>query len=408
MRKFVLFLFLIFTVPFTCFAGIWMETKPALVNINLANPESLYNGTDGKFVEYQTISRSEHCEQEMIGLIGIDGSDSTGKTYEVTFEFVGGNGNRWMYSSLDDPNYAIPFGIDFVSQKRPSNGGPDENYEMPNGLGHVIHTGYQGGSTPESDYSGAIILQVPDGYKGVWLDMVLVIPFPIDGVGFYGKSNLYQATINVKVKEIETGKTEIFPLVLTGYYGVDKEPQKSAVYFSVVPNGEGTSLNLSDIIQEDIIIGGYTYMTEAVKTTNTVASAPKYSLFVSSSQDPYNNDGGAFALELLGEYDDSSAEAEGLITSVQFQIGLKSSYASDTAWFEGSDKISSYNSNFVNSYVMHAKTINTENKLPLYSEVFLDRGDIIFSLRDNNNIDSNKVVAGRYSETIYIHLVSNY
>lgn len=401
MRKIFLFLILIFTVSFTCFAEIWMETKPALSNINLANPENLYNGTDGEYKGYNTISKSEHCENEMIGVIGIGGNDSIGKTYEITFEFVGGK--RWMFSSLEDSNYGIPFGIDFVSRKRYLNG-TDANYEMP-GLGYVIHAGYQGGSSPESDYSGRITLTPTNDLQGVWLDMVLVIPEPIESVGFYGNSNLYQATLNVKVTDTATGQSEVFPFVLTGYYGVDSAPQESAVYFSVIPNGEGTSLNLSSVIQSDKSIGSYTYMTEAVKTTNTEASAPKFSLFVSSSQNPYKN-GGVFALKLLGEYDDSSAETEGLMTSVQFQIGLESSYASDTIWFDGSDTIEG--TKFVNSTVMHTKTINTQDNVPLYTESFLDVGEIVFSLGKNNNIDPVKVVAGRYSETIYIHLVSNY
>lgn len=400
-----------FGISFSCFAGIWIETKPALANVNLANPDNLYNGTEGEYKGYNTISKSEHCENEMIGVIGIS-SDSVGTKYKITFEFVGGK--RWMFSSLDDANYAIPFGIDFVSRKRYLNGS-DDNYEI-SGLGHVIHAGYQGGNSPESDYGGDILLEVTNDLQGVWLDMVLVIPDRMD-IGFWGSSGNYQATLIVHVENISTGEESSFPFVLTGYYNVDTVPEKATVYFSVIPNGRGITLNLSETKLDDIIIGRYIYSTETEEKYNITKPDSKYSVFVSSSESPFSP-GETFTLELNREYDKESAEAEGLLTSIQFQVGLKSNFQTDVVvWFDGDETIYNLENNqILNSQVIFLQTINNHEEknwwgfstsYPIFSQSFLDDGEIVFRLK-NKNIDVGRVAEGRYSETIYIHLVSNY
>ena len=123
-----------------CFADIWMETKGGMSGIDLENPNNLYNGTAGEFAGMGVVSYSPdlHCEDEMIGLIGFSGEN---RKYKISFEFVGSE--RWMFTSSDNANYKIPFGIDFVVRARPNKG---DDYAVDiSGLGDVISVGYQGG-----------------------------------------------------------------------------------------------------------------------------------------------------------------------------------------------------------------------------------------------------------------------
>ena len=372
-----------------CFADIWMETKGGMSGIDLANPNNLYNGTAGDFAGMGVVSYSPelHCEDEMIGLVGF--SEET-QEYKISFEFVGSE--RWMFTSSDNANYKIPFGIDFVVRARP-NSGDDYAVNIP-GLGTVISVGYQGNSVPENEYGGEITVNPDSTMKGLWLDMVLVIPSPIRNLGNYGVSDSYQATILIKVTDKNGNQEGLFPFVITGAYG--EKPTENVLNFSVVPNGNEKSLKLNELRSTDYTpIGRYVYTTETSSSTVQSSNTPIYSVFVSSMEKP-DQTGEKFKLKLEGAYNPDYQG--GLKTEVAFEIGLLSAYGA-SEWFSGQDTING--DKFLDCKVISAVDVNNR-----YSITYVDEGDIAIRLADTEVVYNN-LAYGNYHAEIYIHLVSN-
>lgn len=389
MKKIILIL-LLSMVSSLCFADIWMETKGGMSGIDLANPNNLYNGTAGDFAGMGVVSYSPelHCEDEMIGLVGF--SEET-QEYKISFEFVGSE--RWMFTSSDNANYKIPFGIDFVVRARP-NSGDDYAVNIP-GLGTVISVGYQGNSVPENEYGGEITVNPDSTMKGLWLDMVLVIPPPIRNLGNYGVSDSYQATILIKVTDKNGNQEGLFPFVITGGYGAN--PSQAALNFSVVPNGNEKSLKLDELRNTDYTpIGRYIYTTTTDDSPYLSSPDSKYSIFVSSAEAP-DKTGDKFTLKLEGAYNPDYPG--GLKTEVAFEIGLLSAYR-ESKWFTGTDTING--ENFLAGTVIQAKNVNGT-----YSITNVDEGDIAIRLNDTEAVYNN-LAYGNYHAEIYIHLVSNY
>lgn len=373
-----------------CFADIWMETKGGMSGIDLENPNNLYNGTAGKFAGMGIVSYSPdlHCEDEMIGLVGFSGEN---QEYKISFEFVGSE--RWMFTSSDNANYKIPFGIDFVVRARP-NSGNDYAVNIPD-LGTVISVGYQGNSVPENEYAGEITVNPNSEMKGLWLDMVLVIPPQIRNLGNYGVSDSYQATILIKVTDTNGNQVGLFPFVITGGYGA--KPSTAALNFSVIPNGNEKSLKLEDLRNTDYTpVGRYIYTTETVNNRYLDSSGAKYSIFVSSKENP-NQTGNKFKLKLEGAYNPDYSG--GLKTEVTFEIGLISAYGA-SKWFSGADTISG--ENFLACQVIQAENVNDT-----YSITYVDEGDIAIRLNDTQDVYNN-LAYGNYHSEIYIHLISNF
>ena len=373
-----------------CFADIWMETKGGMSGIDLENPNNLYNGTKGEFAGMGVISYSPdlHCEAEMIGLVGFSEEN---QKYNISFEFVGSE--RWMLTSSDNANYKIPFGIDFVVRARPSLGA---DYAVDiSGLGDVISVGYQGNRVPENEYGGTLTVNPDSSMKGLWLDIVLVIPPQIKDLGNYGVSDSYQATILIRVTDESGKEVGLFPFVITGAYG--EKPTENVLNFSVVPNGNEKSLKLNELRSTDYTpIGRYVYTTETSSSTVQSSNTPLYSVFVSSMEKPYQT-GEKFKLKLEGAYNPDYQG--GLKTEVAFEIGLLSAYGASER-FSGQDTING--DKFLDCKVISAEDVNDR-----YSITYVDEGDIAIRLADTEVVYNN-LAYGNYHAEIYIHLVSNY
>ena len=175
-------------------------------------------------------------------------------------------------------------------------------------------------------------------------------------------------------------------------------------------------------MENSVTIGEYSYVSQAYlpesyggnPSSETMSNA-NYYVFASSSPDP-NLPGGLFRLVSTGI---ESAQNDKNV--IYYQVGIDSDNVSGTGaadeWYDGDDTLSSistdslvvgerrseqlsYDYSFLNGYTRY------------YSITFEDSGSLMIRAADaqdieDENFDASNYMAGVYTSTIYLHVVSS-
>lgn len=359
-----------------------------------------------------TSSNSNYYDNQIIAVLGV-----TGASEDVTFSLSLSSGS-WLYLlDSSDSTIARPFGLDLIIKGRTPAGGNTETYITNENGSHVIHMGLQeaSGGTILDPSQQTTTFTIPastlSSYGNtVWFDMCLVLP-PInaDGTVTIGdttytaknSSSVYTTRLSINVQSGTLNET--YSLDLTGTYqrtftGTTDTGLKSMM--TVIPTAVATSLNLQGLGSTAANVATYSYMTES-KYVGYIDYKNANAYIFLSSEPSQTTTGQKFKLRRVrdnGTYSNTDNE----YNSVTFVAMLVSEDGNTKKEFDGTTTYSTTNTN--NYFEIKGKTTtsqNGENFVRWYSN-----GTIQIKLTPEGNENTALLVAGKYTETIYIHVVS--
>lgn len=417
-------------------SGIYLDPKPSADN----DPNADYNELTN-----------------MVGTIGITngGSSLTQGTYSVAFNF---DNTDWTYISQSDRSLQIPFGIDIVIRYRVKHDQTDgyfrpyiheiADYTYKVGGKNFLEFGYgkdgklvgeTGGAEyyintseidldPENRFEtqrgplGNVQREFTNTLVGIWVDIILILQDDpakrYEGMFQIGAADDYMTSFDVEVNGTN------YPVVMTGVYGSDHYSGSGSVLFTVTPNANAYSLNISELLNstEGIEIGTYYYTAEADtdgiqnEAGHTINSNPSreyiinnvardYSVFASASDDPVNGSGSKFVMMHDDVADNATLNSR---NGFNFLVQIVST---------APDKIPNGNydelydgTDVVGSVIPVDKALRYETMIgntPTFN--YYDQGRILITCYDDDNkaINGNlNLVEGSYSSTIYLHFIS--
>lgn len=399
-----------------CFSGLWarsyFNSYSAAYNVNLADPNKEYVGTDtGNF------GSTGYNDRTLVAQVGFA---DTSKSVTVTVTF---NNSSWMYQSASQPNLKRPFGLDVVVRQRWYRDGCPNPHGQTDETVQIVHMGRQDGGNMSStvpvtfnsptdgsvksdwlrwfsdvspeEHNNAWDYGLEHELIGAWVEFVLVLPGIDSNNPSYtvGSADDYYASFDI---EVSGGASGSWHCEFMGWY---ENPQDGDVQFvlNVVPNANASSISLDsdDGItygSQGLQIGTYFYTT-----TKSISSEDKdYYAFVSSSQSP-TTPGGAFSLVRTGTDGGTGNE-------IPYEIGLDSlEPGRDPKWFNGavfmSDGATAPADTF---YSSRADDMSDIDGNPVRQR--WDEGNILFRLA--KGADVNTLTAGVYSSNVYFHVVT--
>lgn len=452
----------------------WYSPYKAAFSVDLKAAPNTYDGTDSGiyYDPNNPVANADYDQDTMVGTIGATdfGASRNGdyddngicddysyqtKSIAISFDFS--TADNWVYVSQADPSLEVPFGLDIVIRYRVQyevtgewhyeSTTRDYTYSASSENTNGVHQfGYQGGNASlydgsreiivdiasldthateyRSEYNNNIGIDIGDHWTnyrlnafviGLWVDIVPVIPNPTENQsGRIGSANDYMASYTINVEG--TG----YLVTMTGYYD-SPEPQYGDVLFSVSPDPNSYSLNISSLILEhqEIEIGTYNYTEEAITKIEengkerplTEDDKPKespYYLFVSSSLDPT-----APSDEFRMMHTDAVGSDLNGRNGFNFEVGLVSNGVSrfgtdNEYWYDGTATLTdSNNDNLLNSSYRFERMIGSD-----YSSTLYDDGKIYIRYKADDKVEVVNgdgvlnLVSGEYVSDIYIHLVS--
>lgn len=408
MRKIILIITIL-----ACFSPLmarsYFSSFPAAYNVDLADPNKEYVGTDtGNW------DSTGYNDRTLVAQAGF--ADTTQPVQiDITF---GQNG--WMYQSASQPNLHRPFGLDIIVRQRFYRDGCDMPHGQTDETVAIYHYGYQDGSsgngtsitlssynssTDGSEHFGGVW---PDHDRpsnhdawdmglrhdliGAWVEFVLVLPEinPNDSSYMVGSANDYYASFDIT---LSGGAVGSWHCEFTGYYD---DPSSDNVEFTlnVIPLANASAIDLDNPAlispgSAGLPVAQYWYST----TRNTSREAQDCYAFVSSSSLPTSN-GGSFSLVRQGT-------DGGFGNEIGFEIGLASDDTSKgVKWFNGTSSITGNISPDEAFYSSRTENMQDIDGAWIYQRY--DDGTMRFRLTDSNTTSLN---AGVYSSYIYFHVV---
>lgn len=416
MRKAILFSFLIlFSLTSVYSEQCYFYPYDSCFNVNLeVEKEGTASG------EYQ----SDYVDSDMVGLLGVANNGGALDNTEYVIEITSTSDDPWTYKSLSDPSLEIPFGLDMVVRYKTNQlGGADHK------TAGVVHLGYndRDNSTKIGDYitmQGSTDSQVissfsvkpPTGslprheWGAFWIDIVLTISADAKSNFKYGSADDYQASFTITVKK-NGNVLDSYPFIMSGYFGNYTVPNGGFVIFSVMPNSNATSLDLTDAgngyASSPEQIGEFFYSTQAYRNDDiedhasydyTSGRKSPIRILVSSS-DSLDSAPTMFYLTNINAPDGNTSPS----LNIPFRIGLKSKgyngylVDNDIRWFDGTDTRSSAKA--LQGYGIYAESRSGDKE----GITLQDSGTIWFEIPEGYNATPS---SGYYSANIYFHLYS--
>ena len=440
----------------------WFSPYSASFAVDLkngtSNGEPLRGTSSGIYLDPDApIEGADYNESNMIGTIGITngGSSLTQGTYSVAFNF---DNTDWTYISQSDRSLQIPFGIDIVIRyrvKHEQTGGwlwsPNKNeiadYTYKVDRKNFLEFGYGKdgklvNETGKAEYdintseidldpenrfeteigpAGNVVREFTNTLVGIWVDIILILQVDpankYEGMFQIGAADDYMTSFDVEVNGTN------YPVVMTGVYGSDPYSGSGSVLFTVTPNANAYSLNISELLNstEGIEIGTYYYTAEAdtdgivngnkiSNRDNVLEYMPRdYSVFASASDDPVNGSGSKFVMMHDDVADNATLNSR---NGFNFLVRIVST-APETDKIPNGTYDELYDGKgVVGSVTPVDKALRYETMIgntPTFN--YYDQGRILITCYDDdgNNININKnlnLVEGSYSSTIYLHFIS--
>lgn len=406
-------------------ADVYYTSMDSTFNVDLEDSSRDGVGASGDY------DAGEYLDRDIIGIVGVTGRDNNvlgANTYTFTFNlldydgrpYTGSGDLAWMYRSVSDPTYMIPFGIEFSIRftekddgtNRTSNivrlGLRDTSYDYqkdnPEGLDQnriaKVDVATTGNTT-------TVKVTTPATWNAFWFDVVLVVPtnkraeYVNNGTIQVAAKDDYQAAFDLNVEGTD-GSSGSYSVFMTGYYGVQQPSGKGSVMFTVNQTANATNIDLDQLDEnESVSIGNYFYTTKAYRDASYTRPGQNqdrpFKMFVSSSPDPLSNNNSTFYLIHSMAQEGNTSDALRIPFSIQLvsrdtaNVGSQTFYGNDN---QNSDK-------YLNGYYIFETTRQGEN---LNSMTWTDEGSINFVM---GKVDKNNLVSGYYQANIYIHLYLN-
>ncbi len=431
MKKILIFILLVLCVVPLFAVTSFYKQLPAmfLVDLNSGiyyNHESSTSAPRWKSGSATTsTSTSIYYDNQIIAVFGV-----TGATEDVNFTISFNNAvanASWLYLlDTGDTTISRPFGLDLICKGRNSNN-TGENYadfkENSKSLGPVIHVGLQDTSTLTNEGkvldSSTTTITFPTitatelaTYGGiVWFDVCLVLPklnddgtVELNGTTYTVRSSdeVYSAKLTVTVTS--GSYSDHYDLDMTGTY---KSSSSSSTdtglksMMNVIPTAAAKSIGIKGSGEEKIKVADYSYLTESKYIGDS--SAKNYYtknayIFLSSSSAQGTN-GGKFKLRRENESGGYDADSAG--NSVTFTAYISSDGSNYTS-FDGTTTYSSSNTgSYFTATRKQEASQNTQEYVRWYSE-----GSIYIEITPDTGESIGSLLGGKYTETIYIHVVS--
>ena len=461
MRKVLILMLLILTLSSPVFCETtWFSPYSASFAVDLkngtSNGERLKGTNSGIYLDQDApIVGADYNESNMIGTIGITNGGyplTQGTTYTVAFNF---DNTDWTYISQSDRSLQIPFGIDIVIRYRVKHDQTDgyfrpyiheiADYTYKVGGKNFLEFGYgkdgklvgeTGGAEyyintseidldPENRFEtqrgplGNVQREFTNTLVGIWVDIILILQDDpakrYEGMFQIGAADDYMTSFDVEVNGTN------YPVVMTGVYGEDPYSGSGSVLFTVTPNANAYSLNISELLNstEGIEIGTYYYTAEAdtdgivngnkiSNRDNVLEYMPRdYSVFASASDDPVNGSGSKFVMMHDDVADNATLNSR---NGFKFLVRIEST-APETDRIPNGNYDELYDgTGVVGSVTPVDKALRYETMIgntPTFN--YYDQGRILITCYDDGNKAINEnlnLVEGSYSSTIYLHFIS--
>lgn len=409
----------------------WFSPYAACLYIDLTATEK-YHGA------YNTTFGTGYNDDIIIGQFGIANPDPDARYFlQASYEDLNYSGEDWVYFSSSNPQYQVPFGLDYVVKQRitTNNGGSYTDEALKDAPDRM---GYQpAGNADNLNKTIRIELkhQLNGDEKLVAYIGAAVLSLPVDDRSeFYiGKASDYQAGFKIEFTEEKEGQSRslgTYMIMLTGYVGSGNAPDDEKMLFTVTPNDNSYALDIASLENNaaGIDIGSYYFTTEAVRSGLVESDRPQsspYHMFVSASRDPFVNDDNNFFV--MRHRDVSDTATINARNGFYFKIGL-SSNGGNTVWFDGTGK------SVINGTGEYVEIIYSDGSLESkfrfeqmtqyslnggidysinegFTRSFYDDGAILITMNNEKNggrVGHGEVdlSAGVYDATIYIHMIN--
>lgn len=395
-------------------AEVFYKQLPAMFLVNLE--ETFYKSHSGSATwtsgsATSSSSTSYYYDNQIIAVLGVSGV--TDRTKDITFT-VELDSESWLYL-LDplDKTISRPFGLDLIVKGYGNPIYPYEQYINYGNDGHVYHMGLQGdGITSETGGSVSFTLDaddVVDDYDGtVWFDVCLVLPtlnsdgtITIGGTTYTAKGSdkLYTSGLSISVSIGDT--TTLYNIDMTGTYKSSSSSTETGLLKSmmtVLPTASATSLNIQGMGTNDVPVATYSYMTESKFIDGIAYEENKAYLFLSSTADQ-TAAGEKFKLRRVRD-NGSYSPTDNKYNSVTFVAYI----VSDDGTSKEFDGSTTYSQRSTSGFEIKPETVTSQNGNKYVR--WHSRGTIKVKIAQTESEDVTALTAGKYTETIYIHVVS--
>lgn len=428
MRKLLLFLILIF-ISFTLFGigssessdktvsalgetSTWFSPFSAALNINLENT-GLYDGADGQ--THNNNGLADYSDAEMIANIGIR-NPQPGAVYTVQYKFedFANSGKDWVYTSLSNREYQVPFGLDLIVKGRKENDYAGE---------FIAKAPYRMGYQPSgrsATTNNSITITAPNdvAYASVFADIVIVLPEDKRKEFLIGNADDYQAGFSLQILENNT-LIGSYSIMLTGYYGSIYSGSNDEVMFAITPDANAYAIDIAGLFNGNTYeIGNYFFSTSYMRGKNadgsyynyTEGNKPNYQyyIFASSSPSP-TSPGGFFVMKHEDVPDSAQINSQ---NGFYYEIGLKSAYPDgneSTIWFNGESYFD--NPEVIGNRLQIKERFEKMTSGDGNTLSYFDDGEILIRMNKTENgeigVNPQSLSAGVYRSNIYVHVVSN-
>lgn len=399
-------------------AEVFYKQLPAMFLVNLE--ETFYKSHSGSATwtsgsATSSSSTSYYYDNQIIAVLGVSGV--TERTKDITFSVTLESGS-WLYL-LDplDTTISRPFGLDLIVKGYGTNEGKtsyvEQYIEMDGSDGHVYRMGLQGdGITSATKGSVSFTLDaddVVDDYGGtVWFDVCLVLPtlnsdgtITIGGTTYTAKGSdkLYTSGLSISVSIGDT--TTLYNINMTGTYKSSSSSTETGLLKSmmtVLPTASATSLNIQGMGTNDVSVATYSYMTESKFIDDIGYEENKAYLFLSSTSDQ-TAAGEKFKLRRVRD-NGSYSPTDNKYNSVTFVAYI----VSDDGTSKEFDGSTTYSQRSTSGFEIKPETVTSQNGNKYVR--WHSSGTIKVKIAQTESEDVTALTAGKYTETIYIHVVS--
>ena len=437
MKKIILLvIMLIAAMCFNLFAAsAWLSPYPAGFNVDLEDPYNVFIGAangsldiDGKGIakDFQQSGNNGYTPETMVCLIGVK-EVPEGYNAKITItvnSFSSNSDYSWAYVSASEPYIRRPFALDFVSC-----------YYGKNGARTVQRLGY-GGDSSRNTISIDLDM-IKNNVTEAWVDVILYLPKDGVDLSYALSAHDYYCNFDISVDLVagdgSSTYVDSWSMSFNGY--VNEKPEtgeKPIVFFNVTPSPEAYAIDIDNQMNDllstsGIQIGTFSLETQAFMDSGyndipenvkyTYQKGNMYSIFASSSDDPFNKQGDKFKLILDGleSYTD-------LADSYQFEyeVGLAKNNNDTPVWYDGTMSVgegqnitstkSNNNSSLLNSADVTQSMGDNHQGYSLFFHI--DDGPIYIRAAQGVNgvtrTQLENLTAGVYSSKIYFHVVSKY
>lgn len=399
MRKSVSILLLMLVSQLFAATNSFFAPYPSSFNVNLADTIT-YSGVPEN-LSYTGGFAPGYSEQTMIALLGFSNLVADGHQIKLTIDVV--DSDAFEYVSASEPYISRPFELDVVKSTSSSKS-----------MVTLVNDSGDSSKKTATIYADA---------GEIWFDFVLELPS--SGMENALAKNDYYVQLNISAEEtLSDGETKIhgpWPFYISGYIDEGSPANVSYVMMNIIPTARANAISIDQLAKgESMHIANYFYESMAFMPgaqTNIYdedglsydkqANNPLY-VFASSSSDPNDTDAGSFVMKMAGlENEDNLSSAY----SFGFTIEMRNvnynekipGVNSKTFYGNNPSSVDDMLSGSVKEGVLGNTHGTSNNKNVLY---FYDDGSIYIQVPEANRAALRDLMAGVYTSTIYIHVVS--